>query len=98
MTGLDRSRHRSTIAMLHVALHDATVESWLAVPNVWLPMPTEQHASVFGDLLRRYRASGNLVPDAHLAAVAIEHGLEVYSADTDFARFTEIRWRNPLAA
>ena len=47
--------------------------------------------------MRRYRLAGNLVPDAHLAAIAIEHGLEVCSADSDFARFTEIRWRNPLA-
>ena len=45
----------------------------------------------------RYRLAGNLMPDAHLAALAIEHGLELYSADTDFARFGEIRWRNPLA-
>lgn len=37
------------------------------------------------------------VPDAHLAALAIEHGAEIISTDTDFARFTEIRWRNPLA-
>lgn len=44
----------------------------------------------------QFRVSGNLVPDAHLAALAIEHGLEVCSADTDFARFGEIRWRNPL--
>ncbi len=40
---------------------------------------------------------GNLIPDAQLAALAIEHGLTVISADTDFARFTEIRWENPLA-
>ena len=73
------------------------VESWLAVPNVWIPMPTERHGEVLGGLLRRYRIAGNLVPDAHLAALAIEHGLEVYSADTDFARFSEVRWHNPLA-
>ncbi len=41
--------------------------------------------------------SGNLVPDAHLAALAIQHGLTVCSADTDFARFSEIRWTNLLA-
>ena len=74
------------------------VEAWLAVPSVWLPVPTDQHASIFGELLRRYRPTGNLVPDAHLAALAIEHGLEICSADTDFARFTEVRWRNPLAS
>ena len=73
------------------------VEDWLAAPSAWVPLPTERHADVLGALLRRYRLAGNLVPDAHLAALAIEHGLEVCSADTDFARFTEIRWRNPLA-
>jgi predicted nucleic acid-binding protein len=40
---------------------------------------------------------GNLVPDAQLAALALEHGLTVCSADTDFARFGEVRWENPLA-
>lgn len=73
------------------------VKSWLAVPVAWIPGPTERHAAVLGDLVRRYRLSGNLVPDAHLAAMAIEHGAEVVSADTDFARFTEVRWSNPLA-
>ena len=72
------------------------VDAWLAAPVAWVPAPTERHAAVLGDLVRRYRLSGNLVPDAHLAAIAIEHGAEVISADTDFARFTELRWFNPL--
>jgi predicted nucleic acid-binding protein len=66
--------------------------------NLLLPIPTERHAQVLGGLIVKYGLSGKLVPDAHLAAIAIQHGLEVCSADTDFARFTEIRWRNPLAA
>jgi hypothetical protein len=74
------------------------VEEWLAAPAAWIPQATERHGVVLGGLLRRYRLSGNLVPDAHLAALAIQHGLEVWSADTDFARFAEIAWRNPLAA
>ena len=73
------------------------IRDWLAVDVVWVPVATERHADVLTGLVDRYRISGNLVPDAHLAALAIEHGLEVCSADTDFARFTEIRWRNPLA-
>lgn len=73
------------------------VTDWLAVPNVWIPGPTDRHAEVLGKLISTYRVAGNLVPDAHLAAIAIEHGLEVCSADTDFARFSEIRWRNPIA-
>jgi len=42
-------------------------------------------------------AAGNLVSDAHLAALAIEHGAELCSADTDFARFPRLRWSNPLS-
>ena len=47
-------------------------------------------------LLVDHQITGNLVPDAQLAALAIEHGLTVCSADTDFARFDEVRWENPL--
>src|SRR6266568_4873598 len=74
------------------------VEEWLEVPTVWIPAPTDQHARVLGRLVSKYRVSGNLIPDAHLAALAIEHGLVVCSADTDFARFSEIRWLNPVAS
>jgi toxin-antitoxin system PIN domain toxin len=73
------------------------VADWLAAPTVWVPGATHAHAEVLSGLVRKYSLSGNLIPDAHLAALAIEHGLEVCSADTDFARFTEVRWRNPLA-
>ena len=74
------------------------VEDWLDVPTVWIPTPTERHAEVLGGLVRKHRLAGNLIPDGHLAALALEHGLELCSADTDFARFTEVRWVNPLAA
>lgn len=73
------------------------VEGWLADDLVWTPAPTPRHAQVLGDLIKHHQPRGNLVTDAQLAALAIEHGLEVCSADTDFARFTEIRWNNPLA-
>jgi len=73
------------------------VEDWLAVPIVWVPVATERHAAVFGNLVTKYGLAGNLIPDAHLAALAIQHGLTVCSADTDFARFSEINWSNPLA-
>ncbi len=75
----------------------AHVEDWLAVPIVWIPVVTDQHAAVFGGLVTKYLLAGNLIPDAHLAALAIQHGLTVCSADTDFARFSEISWLNPLA-
>jgi len=73
------------------------VRDRLARPNVWTPLPTDDHAHVLQTLIERYDVSGNLVPDAHLAALAIQHGLTVCSADTDLARFSEIRWENPLA-
>ena len=73
------------------------IGAWLRSPVAWIPQPTERHAEVLGGLVKRYRVTGNAVPDANLAAIAIQHGLEVCSADTDFARFSEIRWRNPLA-
>jgi len=73
------------------------IADWLAAPVAWIPQPGPEHARVLGDLVARHAVAGNLVPDAHLAALALEHGLAVCSADTDFARFTEIRWDNPLA-
>ena len=75
----------------------AIVTDWLHSPAVWVPGPTDRHADVLGGLLERYQVTGNLLSDAHLAAIAIQHGLEICSADTDFARFTEVAWRNPLA-
>jgi len=47
-------------------------------------------------LLAEGQALGNLVPDAHLAALAIEHGCMLYSADSDFSRFPRLKWKNPL--
>jgi len=73
------------------------VRDWLAVDVAWVPVATDRHADVLTGLVDRYRISGNLVPDAQLAALAIEHGLEICSADTDFVRFTEVRWSNPIA-
>jgi toxin-antitoxin system PIN domain toxin len=72
------------------------VTDWLAAPVAWIPEPGPEHARILGDLLAKHDVRGNLVPDAMLAAVAIEHGLTLYSADTDFARFTDLRWENPL--
>jgi hypothetical protein len=74
------------------------VEQWLATGPAWVPAPTDRHASVLGHLVRRHHLRANLIPDAHLVAIAIEHGLTLCSADTDFAQFDEIRWENPIAA
>ena len=72
------------------------VESWLAAKSVWVPLPTERHQRVLGPLLANTESRPNLVPDAHLAALAIEHGLQLYSTDGDFARFHGLEWENPL--
>jgi uncharacterized protein len=74
------------------------VSSWLSAEPAWIPQPTERHAEVLGNLLAEPGVHGNLVPDAHLAALAIEHGLTLCSVDGDFARFKNLRWENPLAA
>lgn len=73
------------------------VSSWLSAEPAWTPGPTERHAAVLAELLALPGVHGNLVADAHLAALAIEHGLTLCSADGDFARFPGLRWRNPLA-
>lgn len=73
------------------------VSDWLEAPVAWIPQPGPRHATVLGDLIATHQPSGHLVPDTGLAALALEHGLTVISTDTDFARFTEIRWENPLA-
>jgi uncharacterized protein len=72
------------------------IEDWLQAEATWIPLPTDGHAEVLGTLIRRYELRGDLVADAVLAALAIEHGVGIASADTDFARFVEVDWHNPL--
>jgi uncharacterized protein len=73
------------------------VSAWLACDPAWIPQPTPRHPQVLARLLSAPGVRGNLVPDAHLAALAIEHGLELCSSDGDFARFNELKWANPIA-
>jgi toxin-antitoxin system PIN domain toxin len=72
------------------------VDGWLAQPCVTIVHPTDRHAAVLRDLLTRVGTAGNLTTDAHLAALAIEHGATLYSSDNDFSRFPGLRWVNPL--
>lgn len=74
----------------------ARVKSWLDQPGARLIYPTDQHWQVFQQLLLASQAVANLVTDAHLAALAIEHGCQVASTDSDFARFPNLKWFNPL--
>ena len=72
------------------------VAAWLDAPATWIPPATERTAAVLSALVTDVPVTGNLVPDAQLAALAIEHGLVLYSADTDFARIADLSWENPL--
>jgi toxin-antitoxin system PIN domain toxin len=74
------------------------VGEWLGCGTVWVPHPGERHPELFGRLLAIPGAHANLVPDAHLAALAMEHGLALCSTDGDFGRFPGLRWLNPLGA
>ena len=75
----------------------AQVMEWLSCDGAWIPEPTEHHLEVLSRLIALPGVLGNLVPDAHLAALAIEHGVILCSTDGDFARFPGLRWLNPLA-
>lgn len=72
------------------------VEEWLERDCAWIPQPTERHRETLAPLLRGIVDRSKLVADAHLAALAIEHGLTLCSTDGDFARFPDLRWENPL--
>jgi uncharacterized protein len=72
------------------------VDDWLTCPVAWIPQPTERHREILGSFLTDTLGRSNLVPDAHLAALAIEHGLILCSTDRDFARFPNLRWEDPL--
>lgn len=72
------------------------VADWLDADATWVPVPGERHAEILRDLIVAGDLRGNLVTDAHLAALAIEHGVGVCSTDSDFARFPQITWVNPV--
>jgi len=74
------------------------VDSWLEQPCATVIHPGVRHASLLRELLLPLGSAGNLTTDAHLAALAIEHGAELCSADADFARFPRLRLVNPLRA
>ena len=73
------------------------VREWLGLGTTWVPVPSSDHEDVLHDLLAPGGITPKLVMDADLAALAIEHGLTLCSADGDFARFAGLRWHNPLS-
>jgi toxin-antitoxin system PIN domain toxin len=72
------------------------VRRWLSSPVAWVPAPTPDHGAVLSRLLETPGLVSNDIPDAHLAAIAIGHGLEIQSHDAGFARFEGLRWSDPL--
>jgi uncharacterized protein len=68
----------------------------VAQPSATIVHPTDRHSAVLRDLLAPLGTAGNLTSDAHLAALAIEHGAELCSCDADFSRFPGLRWTDPL--
>ncbi|MFK5633584.1 MULTISPECIES: TA system VapC family ribonuclease toxin [unclassified Ornithinimicrobium] len=87
---------RVTATPLSAAEAQVHVDGWLAAGPAWIPPATERTWHAFDTLARRHHVTGNLVPDAQLAALAVELGVAVVSGDSDFARFPEVRWINPL--
>jgi predicted nucleic acid-binding protein len=72
------------------------VKRWLELPQTWVPLPTDRHLAIISRLVDE-ESKPDLAADAHLATLAIEHGLMVCSTDGDFGRFRGVRWENPLA-
>ena len=73
------------------------VRTWLGRPNVGVLHPGDGHAEILFGLFDALGTAANLTTDAHLAALAIEHQADLHSTDADFARFSGLRWHNPLA-
>lgn len=72
------------------------VDGWLQQPNVEMIGPSDRHWNNLKTMLVSANAGSNLTTDAHLAALAADYGLVIYSNDTDFGRFANVQWRNPL--
>ncbi len=72
------------------------VDGWVAHPNVVLTSPTERHWRILSDLLPKSQVRGPLIMDAHLAALAIEHGATLCTNDRDFLRFPGLKVEFPL--
>jgi uncharacterized protein len=81
---------------LSVATAWQQIESWLDCPVVRIPNPGDRYREILARLMASSVDRSNLIPDAQLAALGIENGFILCSSDRDFARFSELRWENPL--
>lgn len=97
LLGFARLMGNSHVVRQPIPLHRSwrRIQAWLELPQTWIPTPTDRHRQILTGLLE-VESRADLASDAHLAALAIEHGLTVCSADGDFARFKNLRWENPL--
>ena len=75
----------------------AIVDKWLAQPDVVLLQPGPRHREILEQLIEKHNATGPLVTDAVLAALAIENGALLASTDQNFSRFQGLHWLNPLS-
>ncbi len=73
------------------------VEEWLDCESVWIPEPSDRYREILAELIGQVSPTGNLIPDTHLAALAMDHGCSIASTDGDFGRFPGLRWENPIA-
>ena len=98
LLGFIRLSTRATVFSSPLRVDEAldVVVGWLEQPAVTVIHPTERHAAVLRELLVPLGTGGNLTSDAHLAALAIEHGAELCSTDADFSRFPRLRWVHPF--
>jgi toxin-antitoxin system PIN domain toxin len=71
------------------------LQTWLELPHLHIPQPSNRHFARLWAELERLGTAGNLTTDAHLAVLTVERGYVLYSTDTDFARFSGLRWVNP---
>jgi len=76
--------------------HNSYMRAWLSPLAPWVPQPTDRHIDVIDRILESTSAHANDIPDVHLAALALEHGLKLYSTDADFAKYADVTWINPL--
>ena len=90
------TNQRAFAAPLSTKEAASIVSEWLERPQTVLLTPGENHWAIFQDLLESGQATGPLVMDAHLAALAIEHGAALASTDRDFSRFPGLKLINPL--
>lgn len=89
---------RALLEPLTMGDASTAVGGWLSQPQVAILQPSDRHWEILHSLLQVGQARSRLVTDAHIAALALEHGATLCTNDRDFARFPGLRLENPLKA